>query len=47
MRNVTRVLAAFVLCGMLAACGARGSLEAPSGAPRQPPDQPSSLDPLL
>lgn len=47
MKHARLFLAAIVACGLLSACGTRGSLEPPEGAPRQPSDQPVILDKLL
>ncbi len=44
---VKRIVLAFLLSGFLAACGARGALEPPPGAPKNPPDREIVLDPLI
>lgn len=43
-RNLIAVL---LLSGLLAACGARGALEAPPGSLKQPPDKPITLDKII
>jgi len=44
---VKRIVLAFFLSGLLAACGARGALEPPPDAPKNPPDEEIVLDPLI
>ncbi len=44
---VKRIVLAFLLSGLLAACGARGALEPPPDAPKNPPDEEIVLDPLI
>lgn len=40
-------IAVTLLCSLLAACGARGDLDAPPGSPKQAPNTPITLDKLI
>jgi len=42
-----RILIILSLAGLLAACGARGALQPPPGAPETQPDHDIVLDPLI
>ena len=42
-----RIIILLALAGLLAACGARGALKPPPGAPEQQPDRNIVLDPLI
>jgi predicted small lipoprotein YifL len=47
MKQSHLILAVLIVAGLLTACGKRGELEAPKGAPSQPSDQPIILDKVL
>ena len=42
-----RIIIVMSLAGLLAACGARGALQPPPGAPEKHPDREIILDPLV
>ncbi len=42
-----RIFFLLALAGVLAACGARGALQPPPGAPEKQPDRHIVLDPLI
>ncbi len=44
---VRRIVIVLGLACLLAACGARGALQPPPGAPQSPPDRDIVLDPLI
>lgn len=47
MKQSRILIAVLVVAGLLSACGKRGDLEAPKGAPKQPSDQPIVLDKIF
>lgn len=46
--NLSRIaIVSLLLAGLLAACGTRGALDAPEGAPKQPSDKSITLDKII